>query len=292
MKKITKALCLILALSLFAIMALGSGSSDEGSEIVSADNGGNNSSELVTIEEQVLLDQNDVKITAKEYVTDSIWGDGIKVLIENNGNKNIGVSCKALIVNNYMITDLFSSSVAAGKKANEVIYLSSSGLEKSGIEGVGQVEIYFHVYDRDSYDTLFDADCVTIKTSGYSQMDVTPADTGIELYNKDGIRIVGKVVNEDSFWGTAVLLYLENKTGKNITVSCENMSINGFMVSPLFVSTVYDGKMAIDEITIFSSDLEENDIESVEDVELSFHIYNADTYKTIVDTKPIKFSMK
>ena len=44
----------------------------------------------VSIEPQVLLDQNDVVITAQEYVTDSIWGDGIKVLIENNGSQDVG----------------------------------------------------------------------------------------------------------------------------------------------------------------------------------------------------------
>lgn len=83
----------------------------------------------VSIEPQVLLDQNDVVITAQEYVTDSIWGDGIKVLIENNGSQDVGISTNELIVNDYMISGLFSSTVAAGKKANDVVYLSSSELE-------------------------------------------------------------------------------------------------------------------------------------------------------------------
>ena len=37
----------------------------------------------VSIEEQVLVDQDGIKITALKYVKDSIWGDGIKVLLEN-----------------------------------------------------------------------------------------------------------------------------------------------------------------------------------------------------------------
>ena len=53
---------------------------------------------------------------------------------------------------------------------------------------------------------------------------------------------------------------------------------------------MYDGKKAIDDITVFSSDLEENGIESIEDVELKFHIYDADSYSTITDTDPITFS--
>jgi hypothetical protein len=61
------------------------------------------------------------------------------------------------------------------------------------------------------------------------------------------------------------------------------------MVTPLFSSNVYDGKKAYDDITIFSSDLESNDIETVENIELNFHIYDADSYNTICDTGIISF---
>jgi hypothetical protein len=123
-------------------------------------------------------------------------------------------------------------------------------------------------------------------------MDTTPDDTGNELYNEGGIRIVGKAVDENSFWGTAILLYCENTSGRNVGISVDNMSINGFMMDPFFSTTVYDGKKDIDEITIFSSDLEDNGIESIEEVELQFHIYDADTYSTITDSDVITFSAK
>jgi hypothetical protein len=166
----------------------------------------------ITIEEQVLIDQNDIKITALSMDEDSIWGKGIKLLIENNSSANIGVGCNALIVNDYMISDLFSSSIAAGKKANETMYISSNELKAAGITDIGQIEIYFHIYDSDSYDTLFDLDDVIIKTSAYDNMDTTPNVSGEELYNQDGIRIVGQYVDENSFWGTAILLYIENNS--------------------------------------------------------------------------------
>ena len=121
-------------------------------------------------------------------------------------------------------------------------------------------------------------------------MDTTPNDTGAELYNENGIKIVGKTVDENSFWGTAILLYCENTSGKNVGISVDNMSVNGFMMSPFFSTTVYDGKKSIDEITLFSSELEENGIEAIEEVELRFHIYDANSYSTITATDPITFS--
>lgn len=310
MKRKTKWLSVMLCLVVFATMALGSGSTDSGEtkqvvtngETETTDGGGSDSTDnqtvdssassnvTVTIDEQMLVDQENIVITAKEFVTDSIWGDGIKLLLENNSDKDVMVGCTALIVNDYMITDLFASKVAAGKKANETLYLSSSQLRAAGIENVGKVEIYFHAYDSTTYEDIFETDCITIQTSEYTNMDTTPNDAGAELYNEGGIRIIGKTVDENSFWGTAILLYCENNSGKNVGITVDDMSINGFMMSPFFSTTVYDGKKAIGEITIFSNDLKENGIESIEEVELKFHIYDADSYSTIADSEPISFS--
>lgn len=244
----------------------------------------------ITIEETKLIDQDGIIITAKSYESDLFMGDGIKLLLENNSDKDVMVGCNALIVNNYMINDLFACELAAGKKANETMYLSSTELKAAGIDSVGQVEIYFHVYDNATWDTIFDSEQVLIKTSAYDNMDVTADESGVELYNKNGIRILGKTVDENSFWGKAILLYAENESKKNVTISCDDLSINGFMMDPLFSCTVYSGKKAFNEITLMSSDLEANGIETVEDVELKFHIFDAKTFDTIDNSDAIKFS--
>ena len=314
MKNKKKCVALVLCFTLFAAIAIGSGSSDSGNKkdvVSSTDSGTNpandpstadteeksntdnnaNTSSVPTIEEQVLIDTNGIKITAKEYLTDKIWGDGIKLLIENSSDTDYTVGCDALIVNDYMITDLFSSKVAAGKNANETMYLSSTGLKAAGIESVGKVEMYFHASDA-QYNMVFKNEYAEIHTSEYDNMDTTPNDAGTELYSADGIRIVGKTVDENSFWGSAILLYIENNSGKSVGINVDDMSINGFMITPYFSTTVYDGKKALEDITILSNQLEENGIESIDNVELKFHIYSSDTYETIADTEPITFSAK
>ena len=314
MKNKKKCVALVLCFTLFAAMAIGSGSSDSGNkkDVVSSTESGTNpandpstadtekksntdndanTSSVPTIEEQVLIDTNGIKITAKEYLTDKIWGDGIKLLIENSSDTDYTVGCDALIVNDYMITDLFSSKVAAGKNANETMYLSSTGLKAAGIESVGKVEMYFHASDA-QYNMVFKNEYAEIHTSEYDNMDTTPNDAGTELYSADGIRIVGKTVDENSFWGSAILLYIENNSGKSVGINVDDMSINGFMITPYFSTTVYDGKKALEDITILSNQLEENGIESIHNVELKFHIYSSDTYETIADTEPITFSAK
>lgn len=257
MKKRTNLLALVLSITAITFTLLGCSSDTgqkksiavPGSATETGGGGADQASADESINEQVLVDQDGIKITATEYVTDSIWGDGIKLLVENNSAKDYTIGCDALIVNDYMITDLFSADVAAGKKSNEVMYLSSAELKAAGIDTVGQIEMYFHAYDS-NWDNLFKNIYSKLETSEFANMDTIPNDEGQELYNANGVRIVGKTVDENSFWGTAILLYIENTSGQNVGINVDNMSINGYMMTPLFSTTVYDGKKSIDDITI------------------------------------------
>ena len=308
-KKILTLISLILVIASFTVMAAGSGSSDK-KDIVDATSAPAADSQAsgspaddatdiavqnaasVTIDEQVLFDQDGLRITASGMADDSIWGSGINLLIENSSSKNLSVACNAVIVNDYMISNLFSADVAAGKKSNETLYLMSSQLQDAGITEIGKVEIYFNIYDSETYDTVLTPDVIEIHTSAYDRMSVVKADSGTELLNQDGIRIVGKYVDENSIWGAGVLLYIENTTGENVIVSCDNMSINGFMVDPVFMADVYQQKMSLSNLTIFQSDLDDNGIKSIDDIELTFTVSNASTYSTILTTDPITFSAK
>ena len=267
MKKRTNLLALVLSLTAITFTLFGCSSdtgtkksiaapgngTETGGGAESSGTGTSQASADESINEQVLVDQDGIKITATEYVTDSIWGDGIKLLVENNSAKDYTIGCDALIVNDYMITDLFSADVAAGKKSNEVMYLSSTELKAAGIDTVGQIEMYFHAYDS-NWDNLFKNVYSKLETSEFANMDTTPNDEGQELYNANGVRIVGKTVDENSFWGTAILLYIENTSGQNVGINVDNMSINGSlqrfsrfctMLHHRFLSLTLDGEVFV-----------------------------------------------
>lgn len=245
-----------------------------------------------TIDEQVIFDMDGVKMTALSYQTGGWTGDSIKVLIENNSGKKVGVGCDALIVNDYMISTLFSSIIDDGMKANETIDLYNSQLSAAGIANVGKIEVKFHLFDPDSFMTTTTGETYTIQTNHFDDMDLTPNDAGKELYNENGVRIVGKYVNDDTIWGNAIVLYLENNTDQNIVVQCDTMAINGFMMTPFFSSEIYANKRAISEITLMSSELEQNGIEKVQDVQVTFNILNAETFSNIATSEPIQFSVE
>ena len=80
------------------------------------------------------------------------------------------------------------------------------------------------------------------------------------------------------------MVYIDNITDKAFTVQARDVSINGFMVDAMFSCDVIPGKKAVDTITFMETELEENDIISIEDIELSFHIFDLESWDTIVDT--------
>lgn len=247
-----------------------------------------NESDDLSIEEQVLWETDGVKITATGLEDDSFWGRSVNVLVENNSDKDITVYSDAMIVNGYMIDDLTCIEVSAGNKVNDSINLFESDLEAAGIENIGQIEMYLHISD-DDYNTIAESECITIKTSLFDSMDTAGDTDGVTLLEQDGIKIVGKYVDEDSFWGAAALLYIENNSDKNVTVRTEDVSINGFMITSFCYEDIYAGKKAFTTVDFLSSALEENNIESIDNIELSF-VISDDNYNTLVETDKISFS--
>ena len=60
--------------------------------------------------------------------------------------------------------------------------------------------------------------------------------------------------------------YAANRTGKDILLYWEDVSVNGFMVNPYWSVSIAKGKQAYAEIIFFRSELEKQDVEVVQDI--------------------------
>jgi hypothetical protein len=247
----------------------------------------------IAVEEQVLLNQNGVVITLKSLSTDSLMGPSLNLLIENNSDGNITAQIRNASVNGVMIENIFSCEVVAGKKANDKITFMSSELELAGIEIIKDIEFIFHIFDTESFETIFDSDIVKITTTADPSFVQSYDDSGLNVYDQNGFKIVVKYLdNKESFWGADIYLYIENNTDNNATIQIRDMSVNGFMIDPIFSCEIAAGKKAYDSITFLESDLEENNIEKIENLEFYFHIFKTDGWETIVDTDTINVSFE
>jgi len=245
----------------------------------------------ITVDEQVLLNHEGIIITLKSLSKDSFWGPSLKVLVENNSDKGITVQVRNLAINDVMIEGMFSCDVAAGKKANDEITFMSSDLKTAQIETIKDIEFLFHIFNSESWDENYDSDIINITTSADESFVQSYDDSGfIALDQNDFKVVVKKLDSEDSFWGADIYLYVENNSDKNATLQVRDVSINGFMVDPAFSCDVLAGKKAFDSITFFESDLEDNNIESISELEFYFTIFESDGWNNIFDSELIKVS--
>ncbi len=264
--------------------------SDE-SEEVALETEDNNIRE--TVEEQVLLDQDDIKITLKSLDFDGFYGPELKVLIENNSDKSIIVQTRDSSVNDIMIETMFSCNVAAGKKANDSIDFMRADFEQAGIATIQNIEFKFHIFDSDKWDVILDSDTITVNTTADPSYVQAYDDSGLVVLDDKDIKIVMKRVSStESFWGADVYVYIENNSDKDVTIQARDVSINGFMIDPIFSSDVLSGKKAYDTITFFESDLADNDIKSIDIMELSFHIFDSNSWDTYFDTQLIEVTFE
>ena len=286
-----KNITLIVCLLLFLVMAMGSGSDTEDTAATQNTETSEVKEQVkkeVTVEETAVFEENSIKITVTGLDTDGWMGPELKLLIENDSASNITVQTRLSSVNGFMVDSSISEDVAVAKKANAGILFSDSDLKNAGIETISNIQFSFHIFDTDSWDTIMDSELITVNTYAADYVQNVD-DTGDILVDSDGIKIVARGLDtEDSIFGPSLILYIENNTGRNLTVQARDESVNGFMIDSIMSTDISSGNKALTELTFMSSDLEENSIEEINEIEFSFHIYDYDTYDNYYDTEMLK----
>ena len=290
-------LSLFILLTLITITGCGGNKSNNSGNVKDVQdvkqNESNDSKKLskANITETVILDKEGIKVTAKSISYDSWSGPEIKVLVENNSSENVTIQARKFSINGIMIDPTFSAEVNAGKKANDTISISSSELEAAQISTIKDIEFGLDVFNSDSWNDIFKQEGIKLETN---------AKDYVQKYNTDGKLVVDqnnikiyvlKKDDKDSFWGADIYVYIENNSSQDITVQARDVSIDGFMIDPTFSSDVSAGKKAYDTITFHESDLKDNDITDIKEIELKFDVFNADSWNDIfkTDTKKISF---
>ena len=108
------------------------------------------------------------------------------------------------------------------------------------------------------------------------------------LVDESGIKITAKDLDADGLFGPELKLLIENNSGKDLTVQSRSVSVNGYMVETMLSADVVNGKKANDSLTFLQSDLEACGIETIADMEFSFHIFTTSDWETYLDTPMIQ----
>lgn len=233
---------------------------------------------------QTIVDNEFCTMILESIDENGMWGYSWKVQLENKTDKNLMFGIDDCSVNGVMADPFWSSSVAAGKKSNETISWSSSLFEENGIssDNVTQVTFDLRVYDADDWSAdHFVDDTFTIYPMGEenaSTIERTAQASDLVLFDNDDCTLIVTGFDPDSLLGFAVNVYLVNKTDKGLMFSVNDASINGYMCDPFWATSVAAGKAKNSSIEWSNSTLEENGIESIDEIELPVHVYYEDDW--------------
>lgn len=296
MRRNYKLSLLVAGLSLATALALGGcgqqpGAPEEGQAANQAQQ--QDASQQTQIAEQLLWEEGGCRITATGLNYDnSIFGPELQLLLENNSQQTLICQAEGVSVNGVMMPEpIFSCEVAPGKKANSALTLNSTDLEMAGITTIQQLEFTLYLIDGQSWRQVYTSQPLVLTTDAPADFQQTYNDSGVVALEQNGVKVVAqKADQENSFWGADIWFYLENNTEQALTIQSEQVSINGFMMSPLFSCRVEPGKKAYSSMTFLDSELQDNQITEITELELSFQVLDSNTYRTVFETQPVTIS--
>lgn len=205
------------------------------------------------IEETVLVDESDIKITATG-IKYTAYDVKLSLAIENNSSQDLsfysgtsGYNCNS--INGYMVDNGYlNADIAAGKKSNETVSFSVDELTLLGFDDIADIELDFSITDS-NYDNYLQtgprqiktsiADSYNYETDTYRQAIVNSMSTlGFTLdcnseetvFDQKGIRVVSQALATNSSGEQALLVEVENASPDMVYVSVGNISMNGLGV--------------------------------------------------------------
>lgn len=259
-----------------------------------------------TIEETVLYDENDVRITA----TSLNYGDSnveLNVTLENHSDTDLtflagtmGYSCNA--VNGWMIEDgWINEDVAAGGSVDTTVRFNTTELLFHGITEIADIQVGFEIEDAD-YNRIYTGP-LTITTPLAASYDydndiyrkainsralqlnydyTIDAFAEKEAYNEGGIRILSEAYMINTDGDRTLMLEVKNDNDHAVYMATNNIKANDTLIYEDLWSAVAINPScrAVEDIRLddilSEEEWEEYGIEKIESVSFTVNIMNED----------------
>ena len=230
---------------------------------------------------QLLLNKRGLAITATGLVENGAKGSALNVSIENRSETDVTVQISDACVNGWMMDVSFSASAAAGQRTEASILFLASGMKRSGIEAIAELEFSFHILDRNRV-TFLDSDPVTVRASAGGTCQSGLDGPGQELYSENGLRIVsGGFAEQESVFGPELVLFMENTADRTLTVQAKDVSVNGAEIKVVFSRDILPGRRAAAAVTVPDIPLD-----AVREMSFSLRVADRDRRTGLFDAGP------
>lgn len=243
-----------------------------------------------TIQPTVLYNKNSITVTAHEF---GKLGDdyAVSIILTNDSDQNVGVGTRSLSVNGCMMSvSRLECTANSGEKASGYLILDSIELLSAGIETVANMEFYLQFFALGE-DDLYKSEMILLETSAAEQTVQPADDSGIEVYNEGGIRIVYQGFTVDGSDNGYANFYLENNTDLTLTFTSDSAKVNGAPQDSYLWTDVRPGTAAIGAVEFY--DIATRGItgdEEVATLNVTFYMTNLDTAETYAVTPDLYLS--
>ena len=232
-----------------------------------------------------LVDNDAVSVHITSVKNNEHLGMQLGIQCVNKTDRTLMFSWDMVSVCGFMYDPFWAEEVAPGKTLNSTVDFDTYALEQMGIASVDEISFTLRIFDSENWmeKPLVQEDC-TIYPTGLNAETVRfparPETAGqVVVAEDENARFVIEWADAEDASEYTVYVYMENKTDRNLMYAWDMVSVNDMMVDPFWATVVAAGKKACAEVVFYRSDLADNGIEDVENVEFTLIVSDYDDWE-------------
>ena len=222
--------------------------------------------EVGTVEETVLLERDDVKITLTGIRTDDYGDPELCLTMENGTEETLNADVGELYVNTYAVssgayipvkeenyTFYDSATVPAGETRD--FFIGLSGIRDCGLAAVREIELSMNAFtvteqeDYTEYEEFAFGEPVLIRTDLYDE-SVSYDLEGTVIYEGDGLKVLVCKAENSEYGGPQISIFAYNSGSEDAELELAELKLDGESVEAYFGMTVAAGKRRVESISI------------------------------------------
>lgn len=232
-----------------------------------------------------LVDNDAVSVHITSVKNNEHLGMQLGIQCVNKTDRTLMFSWDMVSVCGFMYDPFWAEEVAPGKTLNSTVDFDTYALEQMGIASVDEISFTLRIFDSENWmeKPLVQEDC-TIYPTGLNAETVRfparPETAGqVVVAEDENARFVIEWADAEDASEYTVYVYMENKTDRNLMYAWDMVSVNDMMVDPFWATVVAAGKKACAEVVFYRSDLADNGIDEVENIEFTLIVSDYDDWE-------------
>lgn len=230
-----------------------------------------------TVEETVMWDNDDIRVTALSLTSDQYYHI-LNLRIENKTDRDLYVMASRTAVNSFVVEPTMGADVPANGTVEDTFRVWRKDVP-AGV--VADIETRFSYSSSDYYVNSKTAR-VKLETSAAASYDYSYDESGTVLYDANGIKIICQGFNDEG--NPMIYLSSTGELSEGCCVEEYEVYVNGKLTYSDFCEWVFTNTRNIAELELDDEDRDGNELGEVQSLQVSFKI----SKENVADSNPVK----